>query len=106
MVNQVLSICDIVLNHTANESPWLLEHPEATYNVYNCPHLKPAFLLDAVLAKLTEDVGRGDYESWGIPSKVNQTQHLDVIFFDMLSIYFKMNSLLTDTVDRPLKICY
>lgn len=83
-----------MLNHTANESPWLLEHPEATYNVYNCPHLKPAFLLDAVLAKLTDDVGRGDYESWGIPSRVTQTQHLDVK--TCLSIYiFQMLLVLT-----------
>lgn len=40
----VASICDIVLNHTGNESPWLLEHPEATYSCYTCPHLRPAFM--------------------------------------------------------------
>lgn len=74
----MLSICDIVLNHTANESEWLLEHPEATYNVANCPHLRPALLLDYVLTKLTEDVGRGDYEHRGIPRRINQNEHLDV----------------------------
>lgn len=54
---QMLSICDVVLNHTANETPWLAEHPEATYNCSNCPHLRPAALLDALLARLTIEVG-------------------------------------------------
>lgn len=40
----VASICDIVLNHTGNESPWLLEHPEATYSCFTYPHLRPAFM--------------------------------------------------------------
>ena len=63
----VLSICDIVLNHAANESLWLRNHPEATYNLVNCPHLRPAFLIDQMLARVTFDIQRGEWETEGIP---------------------------------------
>ncbi len=36
----VLSLCDIVLNHSAKETVWMRDHPEATYNCNNCPHLR------------------------------------------------------------------
>ncbi|XP_050557040.1 glycogen debranching enzyme isoform X2 [Spodoptera frugiperda] len=76
---KMLSICDIVLNHTANETPWLSEHPEATYNCANCPHLRPAALLDALLARLTADVARGDHEPRGVPRAVTSEAHLDAL---------------------------
>jgi glycogen debranching enzyme len=42
----LLGIVDIVLNHTAGNSKWLLEHPEAAYNIRDCPHLNAAYVLD------------------------------------------------------------
>ncbi|KAJ2939606.1 hypothetical protein O0L34_g14322 [Tuta absoluta] len=75
----MLSICDIVLNHTANETAWLPEHPEATYNARDCPHLRPAALLDAALARLTHDVARGALADRGAPPSVNRHEHLEAI---------------------------
>ncbi|XP_028161356.1 glycogen debranching enzyme isoform X1 [Ostrinia furnacalis] len=76
---KMLSICDIVLNHTANETPWLAEHPEATYNCSNCPHLRPAALLDAALARLSAAVARGDLEPRGLPARLTEHAHLDAL---------------------------
>lgn len=76
---KVLSICDIVLNHTANESTWLKEHPECSYNLVNCPHLKPAYLLDVALYQFSLDVAKGNWEFSGIPVAVNNEDHLGAI---------------------------
>lgn len=75
---QITSICDIVLNHTANETDWLKEHPEASYNCRNCPYLRPAYLLDVALHLFSEDVKRGSYENKGIPDEISEEQHLTV----------------------------
>ncbi|KAK8049453.1 glycogen debranching enzyme [Apiospora phragmitis] len=42
-------LTDIVLNHTAHNSQWLMEHPEAGYNLTTAPWLESAYLLDTKL---------------------------------------------------------
>lgn len=49
----LLSIVDIVLNHTANNSKWIRDHPSATYNTDDCPHLWSAWLLDDAIMKFS-----------------------------------------------------
>ncbi|RZF42594.1 hypothetical protein LSTR_LSTR001389 [Laodelphax striatellus] len=81
---KMLSICDVVLNHTANETPWLVEHPDATYNLVNSPHLKPAYLLDVALHTFSLEVAKGVWELSGIPSDVNEECHLGSIRYALL----------------------
>ncbi|XP_053603151.1 glycogen debranching enzyme isoform X2 [Plodia interpunctella] len=76
---KMLSICDIVLNHTANEAPWLARHPEASYNCGNSAHLRPAALLDAALAALGAAAARGDLVPRGVPSRVSHHDHIEAI---------------------------
>ncbi|KAI1369397.1 glucanotransferase domain of glycogen debranching enzyme-domain-containing protein [Xylaria arbuscula] len=49
--HSLLSLTDIVLNHTSHNSNWLLEHPEAGYNLTTAPWLESAYLLDTELLK-------------------------------------------------------
>ena len=66
------SLTDVVLNHTANNSPWLHEHPEAGYSPANSPHLAPAVELDAAMIELS-----GKLREKGLPSRVNSDSDLD-----------------------------
>ncbi|CAM1511767.1 Fc.00g092800.m01.CDS01 [Cosmosporella sp. VM-42] len=49
----LLSLTDIVLNHTANNSKWLEEHPDAGYNLSTAPWLESAYELDTNLLELS-----------------------------------------------------
>ena len=73
---KILSITDLVYNHAANDCAILEKHPEASYNLINSPHLKPAFLLDCILMKFTHDISEGKLDK--IPSKISQ-DHLPII---------------------------
>ena len=90
----VLSICDVVLNHTANNSSWLTNHPDATYNLSNCPHLRPAFLLDRCIKRLAREIGEGRWVAEGIPKgKVATAAHLEVCKRLLEEVYLPMASI-------------
>jgi glycogen debranching enzyme len=67
----LLSLTDIVWNHTANNSKWLEEHPEAGYSVKTAPHLEPALVLDSALL----DFG-SKMESLGYPTTLKTSDDL------------------------------
>lgn len=83
----IASICDIVLNHTANESEWLQEHPEAAYSCLSMPHLRPAFLLDAVFGKVTADAAAGTLENVGVPAIIETEDHIQALRHQIHTVY-------------------
>ena len=75
---RVLSMTDLVFNHTSKDSPWLLEHPEVAFNMSNAPHLRPAYLVDRILYYFSQEVGNGQWESMGVPATITDEGHLQV----------------------------
>ncbi|KAK4132064.1 glycoside hydrolase family 133 protein [Trichocladium antarcticum] len=69
--HSLLSLTDIVLNHTAHNSAWLLEHPEAGYNLTTAPWLESAYLLDTKLLELGSKL-----ESLGLPTELKSLDDL------------------------------
>ncbi|SNX85785.1 probable 4-alpha-glucanotransferase / amylo-1,6-glucosidase (glycogen-debranching enzyme) [Melanopsichium pennsylvanicum] len=61
----ILSMSDVVWNHTAHNSEWLNEHPDAAYSPANSPHLQPADELEKALFELN-----GKLKQYGIPDEL------------------------------------
>ncbi|MDI1493541.1 MAG: bifunctional 4-alpha-glucanotransferase/amylo-alpha-1,6-glucosidase [Ramalina farinacea] len=79
----LLGMTDVVWNHTANNSKWLEEHPEAGYNIETAPWMESAIELDTALLKFGEDLGTynlpTDLKTAGDLSKVIAGMHEEVI---------------------------
>ena len=52
----LLTLTDVVWNHTAHSSPWLEEHPEAGYNCETAPWLKSAYELDTAFLNFSKNL--------------------------------------------------
>lgn len=69
--HSLLSLTDIVLNHTANNTDWLLQHPDAGYNLTTAPWLESAYLLDTKLLDLGQRLAE-----LGLPTEVKAEEDL------------------------------
>ena len=67
----LLGLTDVVWNHTANNSKWLEEHPEAGYNVETAPWLESALELDTALIKFSNTL-----RAIGLPTTLNNVDDL------------------------------
>jgi glycogen debranching enzyme len=75
----LLGIIDIVLNHTANNSEWLLKHPESAYNTTDCPHLTSAYVLDRALADFSYDFSKCKYKELPFAPYINNESDLKMV---------------------------
>lgn len=67
----LLALSDVVWNHTANNSKWLEEHPEAGYSVATAPWLQSAYELDSALLIFSKDLA-----SRGLPTTLTSVDDL------------------------------
>ncbi|CEM21760.1 unnamed protein product [Vitrella brassicaformis CCMP3155] len=80
----VLSTIDIVLNHTANNSPWVAEHPECGYTVHTAPHLTAALELDEMLAEFSLDIlAHKHVKKYGINEHIDTEEKLTKVISAM-----------------------
>ncbi|KAI8992417.1 glycogen debranching enzyme [Pilobolus umbonatus] len=70
----ILSLSDVVWNHTSDSTEFLMDHPEAGYNLHNSPYLVPAYELDTSLIELS-----GHMEQLNLPSEIKSAQDADII---------------------------
>jgi glycogen debranching enzyme len=67
----LLSLTDVVWNHTAENSDWLQDHPEAGYNLHNSPHLIAGYQLDTSLLDFSSNL-----HHLGYPTMINNIDDL------------------------------
>lgn len=72
--NNLLSLTDVVLNHTADNSEWIREYPDAGYNVQNSPHLQSAIELDEKLLEFSKRL-----DEYNLPKDLKSQDDLNVI---------------------------
>ncbi|KAI9440605.1 glycoside hydrolase family 13 protein [Lactarius indigo] len=70
----LLHLTDVVLNHTANNSVWLEEHPEAGFSPLNFPHLIPALELDDAIIEFS-----GSLKDHGLPTAVTSMDDVELL---------------------------
>lgn len=72
--NDLLSLTDVVWNHTANNSEWLRESPNSGYNATTAPHLIPAIELDGELLEFSKNL-----KTLGLPTEIKSDHDLNAV---------------------------
>lgn len=72
--NNLLSLTDVVWNHTADNSAWIREYPDAGYNGENAPHLKAAIELDGKLLEFSKKL-----DQYNLPKDIKLQEDLKTI---------------------------
>lgn len=70
----LLSLTDVVFNHTASNSDWIREHPDSGYNAETAPHLRSAIELDAALLEFSDKLSE-----LKLPTELTSEKDLDSI---------------------------
>ncbi|KAL5487406.1 hypothetical protein EMCRGX_G020000 [Ephydatia muelleri] len=76
---KMLSVVDMVWNHTSFDTPWLLQHPDAGYNLVNSPHLRPAYVLDVALVQFSREVAEGKWVQQGLQPEIRSEGDIENI---------------------------
>ena len=74
----LLGMTDVVWNHTANNSDWLEEHPDAGYNVKTAPWLESALEIDTALLQFGQEL-----EKYGLPTLLKDEGDLSRVIAGM-----------------------
>lgn len=82
---KLLAMIDVVWNHTSFDTPWLLKHPEAGYNLVNSPHLRPAYALDVALYNFSCEIADGKWVNMGISPEITQEGDIHNITSQLLN---------------------
>ncbi|KAL8625730.1 hypothetical protein ACOMHN_044005 [Nucella lapillus] len=98
---RVMSLTDLVLNHTSKDSPWLLARPDFAYNMKNSPYLRPAFIVDSILRNFSEEVSQGKWEDKGVPAEVKEENQLQAMRHLLHSEVFPKHKLYEFYVCNP-----
>ncbi|KAK5606319.1 hypothetical protein CRENBAI_023544 [Crenichthys baileyi] len=103
----MVSITDVVYNHTAANSVWIKEHPECGYNLVNSPHLRPAWVLDRAIWHLTTRVADGRYKEKGLPPDITNESHLNAlrsVFWEDIFPQIKLWEFYQVNVESPVEL--
>jgi len=87
---KISCLVDIVLNHTAIYSEWLLKNPEAGYNLENCPYLTVSYELDKLILDFSHRFSEKKVRSKSAPF-INNENDLNDLISELSNEIYKKN---------------